>query len=100
MAFGFYSRLAGAGGAPGGGGGGGGGGPKALFAPPASAGRTPRSALRVCAAAPRVARRKVKSKVKLVPEDLFASPSSPYGLRRAPRSVLRASRGCATRSPK
>src|ERR1700688_4390452 len=29
-----------------------------------------------------------------------SSPSSPFGLRRAPRFVLRASRGCATRSPK
>src|SRR3954451_1469481 len=28
------------------------------------------------------------------------SPSSPCGLRRAPRFALRASRGCATRSPK
>src|SRR5882757_9583598 len=30
----------------------------------------------------------------------WPSPSSPFGLRRAPRFVLRASRGCATRSPK
>ena len=28
------------------------------------------------------------------------SPSSPFGLRRAPRFFLRATRGCATRSPK
>src|ERR1700736_4959512 len=32
--------------------------------------------------------------------EFAASPSSPCGLRRAPRFALRALRGCATRSPK
>src|SRR5262249_58951425 len=33
-------------------------------------------------------------------EEFAVSPSSPVGLRRAPRFFLRALRGCATRSPK